>query len=209
MLPRCSSVDQALTLSLSPIACDSLNTDITSIWTRPSTTLSTSFATSLIDPCPYNKNLKLGKACIATILRQRLSRWLFLLSEGFARKYLPYSSLPWPCILEDLRGAHPHFHLYYAPALLTFNPNSHEYLALVGSFILVGLEAIIRVLTLALRESQALSERCRGHTNNSMAAPFLVTLFYRASRRLFNRFSAPARRRAESKRKSWLFGCFY
>ncbi len=28
---------------------------------------------------------------------------------------------------------------------------SYEYLALVGSFVLVGLEAIIRVLTLALR----------------------------------------------------------
>ncbi|RBR16772.1 uncharacterized protein FIESC28_06807 [Fusarium coffeatum] len=59
----------------------------------------------------------------------------------------------------------------------------YEYLALVGSFLLVGLEAVIRVLTLAL-------------------PPFLVSLFYRASRRLFNRFSAPARRRAESKRKS-------
>ncbi|KAM0356153.1 hypothetical protein ACHAPU_000548 [Fusarium lateritium] len=59
----------------------------------------------------------------------------------------------------------------------------YEYLALIGSFLLVGLEAFIRVLTLAL-------------------PPFLVSLFYRASRRLFNRFSAPARRRAESKRKS-------
>ncbi|GKT99858.1 lysosomal acid lipase cholesteryl ester hydrolase [Fusarium langsethiae] len=59
----------------------------------------------------------------------------------------------------------------------------YEYLALVGSFLLVGLEAVIRVLTLAL-------------------PPFLVSLFYRASRRLFNRFSAPSRRRAESKRKS-------
>ncbi|SPJ80131.1 related to triacylglycerol lipase [Fusarium torulosum] len=59
----------------------------------------------------------------------------------------------------------------------------HEYFALIGSFLLVGLEAVIRVLTLAL-------------------PPFLVSLFYRASRRLFNRFSAPSRRRAESKRKS-------
>ncbi|KAF5024937.1 hypothetical protein F66182_2979 [Fusarium sp. NRRL 66182] len=59
----------------------------------------------------------------------------------------------------------------------------YEYFALVGSFILVGLEAVIRVLTLAL-------------------PPFLVSLFYRASRRLFNKFSAPARRRAESKKKT-------
>ncbi|KAF7544661.1 hypothetical protein G7Z17_g9775 [Cylindrodendrum hubeiense] len=57
-----------------------------------------------------------------------------------------------------------------------------EYLALVGSFILVGLEAFIRVLTLAL-------------------PPFLVELFYQASRRLFNRFTTPARKRAENRRK--------
>jgi hypothetical protein len=31
---------------------------------------------------------------------------------------------------------------------------SAEYVALVGSFFLVGLEAIIRILTLALRESK-------------------------------------------------------
>ncbi|KAH8677088.1 Alpha/Beta hydrolase protein [Ilyonectria robusta] len=58
-----------------------------------------------------------------------------------------------------------------------------EYLALVGSFVLVGLEAIIRVLTLAL-------------------PPFLVSLFYRASRRIFNRFTTPARKRAENRHKS-------
>ncbi|KAF4984407.1 hypothetical protein FZEAL_369 [Fusarium zealandicum] len=59
----------------------------------------------------------------------------------------------------------------------------YEYFALVGSFLLVGLEAVIRVFTLAL-------------------PPFLVQLFYRASRRLFNKFSAPARQRAENRRKS-------
>jgi lysosomal acid lipase/cholesteryl ester hydrolase len=37
----------------------------------------------------------------------------------------------------------------------------YEYLALVGSFLLVGLEAVIRVLTLALRELQTDSKRCR------------------------------------------------
>ncbi|KAI5464090.1 Alpha/Beta hydrolase protein [Mariannaea sp. PMI_226] len=58
-----------------------------------------------------------------------------------------------------------------------------EYLALVGSFILVGLEALIRVLTLAL-------------------PPFLVSFFYQASRRIFNRFSKPAQKRAENKRKT-------
>jgi hypothetical protein len=49
----------------------------------------------------------------------------------------------------------------HVPALLTFNRSSYEYLALVGSFILVGLEAVIRVLTLALRELQTDSKRCR------------------------------------------------
>ncbi|KAM4065272.1 alpha/beta hydrolase fold domain-containing protein [Hirsutella rhossiliensis] len=58
-----------------------------------------------------------------------------------------------------------------------------EYLALVGSFLLVGLEAIVRVFTLAL-------------------PPFLVSLCYRASRRIFNRFSSPEQKRAENKRKS-------
>ncbi|KAI9163222.1 putative lipase [Paramyrothecium foliicola] len=58
-----------------------------------------------------------------------------------------------------------------------------EYVALVGSFLFVGFEALIRVLTLAL-------------------PTFLVSLFYRASRRLFNKFSSPAQKRAESKKKS-------
>ncbi|KAK6956391.1 hypothetical protein Daesc_001668 [Daldinia eschscholtzii] len=58
-----------------------------------------------------------------------------------------------------------------------------EYVALVGSFFLVGLEALIRVLTLALPSS-------------------LLNLFYRASRRLFNRLTTPAQKRAEQRRKS-------
>lgn len=58
-----------------------------------------------------------------------------------------------------------------------------EYIALVGSFLLVGLEAVIRVLTLAL-------------------PPSLLSLFYRASRRLFNRLTSPAQKRAEQRRKS-------
>ncbi|KAB5528983.1 Alpha/Beta hydrolase protein [Coniochaeta sp. 2T2.1] len=60
--------------------------------------------------------------------------------------------------------------------------NIPEYIALVGSFLLVALEAIIRVLTLALPTS-------------------LLTLFYRASRRLFNKFTSPAEKRAERRRK--------
>ncbi|KAL7931009.1 Alpha/Beta hydrolase protein, partial [Trichoderma chlorosporum] len=58
-----------------------------------------------------------------------------------------------------------------------------EYISIVVSFFLVGLEAIIRVLTLALPS-------------------FLVTFFYRASRRLFNVFSSQAQKKAESKKKS-------
>ncbi|KAH8908098.1 alpha/beta-hydrolase [Coniochaeta sp. PMI_546] len=60
--------------------------------------------------------------------------------------------------------------------------NIPEYIALVGSFFLVGFEAIIRVLTLALPTS-------------------LLNLFYRASRRLFNKFTSPAEKRAERRRK--------
>ncbi|KAI1101501.1 alpha/beta-hydrolase [Jackrogersella minutella] len=58
-----------------------------------------------------------------------------------------------------------------------------EYIALIGSFLLVGLEAFVRVLTLALPSS-------------------LLNLFYRASRRLFNRLTTPAQKRAEQRRKS-------
>ncbi|KAH7316604.1 Alpha/Beta hydrolase protein [Stachybotrys elegans] len=58
-----------------------------------------------------------------------------------------------------------------------------EYFTLIGSFIFVGFEALVRVLTLAL-------------------PPFLVSFFYGASRRLFNRFSSPAQKRAENKNKS-------
>lgn len=58
-----------------------------------------------------------------------------------------------------------------------------EYLAIVGSFVLVGLEAVIRACTLSL-------------------PAFLVSLFYRASRLIFNRYSSPAQKRAENKQKS-------
>ncbi|OTB07390.1 hypothetical protein M426DRAFT_318078 [Hypoxylon sp. CI-4A] len=58
-----------------------------------------------------------------------------------------------------------------------------EYFALVGSFFLVGFEALIRVLTLALPNP-------------------LINIFYRASRRLFNRLTTPAQKRAEQRRKS-------
>lgn len=56
----------------------------------------------------------------------------------------------------------------HAPILLTLNHFSYEYLALVGSFFLVGLEAVIRVLTLALRESQTDSKRCRYFTDHNL-----------------------------------------
>ncbi|KAI0894096.1 alpha/beta-hydrolase [Annulohypoxylon nitens] len=58
-----------------------------------------------------------------------------------------------------------------------------EYFALVGSFLLVGLEAFVRVLTLALPTS-------------------LLNLCYRASRRVFNRLTTEAEKRAEQRRKS-------
>jgi lysosomal acid lipase/cholesteryl ester hydrolase len=61
--------------------------------------------------------------------------------------------------------------------------NPLEYFALVGSFFLVGLEAFIRVFTLALPST-------------------LLSLFYHASRSVFHKFATPAERRAEQRRKS-------
>ncbi|KAK0717129.1 Alpha/Beta hydrolase protein [Lasiosphaeria miniovina] len=61
--------------------------------------------------------------------------------------------------------------------------NITEYAALVGSFLLVGLEALIRVLTLALPSS-------------------LLAVFYGISRRLFNRLTSPQQKRAEQRRRS-------
>lgn len=43
--------------------------------------------------------------------------------------------------------------------LVLMESRSVEYVALVGSFLLVGLEAIIRVLTLALRMAKCASPR--------------------------------------------------
>ncbi|KAL2758500.1 hypothetical protein ACRALDRAFT_1040486 [Sodiomyces alcalophilus JCM 7366] len=62
--------------------------------------------------------------------------------------------------------------------------NIPEYVALVGSFFLVGFEAIIRILTLALPQS-------------------LITLFYRASRRLFHRFTTPAQNATTQRKRSY------
>ncbi|KAK3298388.1 Alpha/Beta hydrolase protein, partial [Chaetomium fimeti] len=61
--------------------------------------------------------------------------------------------------------------------------NITEYVALVGSFLLVGLEAFVRIFTLALPSS-------------------LLELCYGVSRRLFNRLASPAQKRAERRRKS-------
>ncbi|PMD14183.1 alpha/beta-hydrolase [Hyaloscypha hepaticicola] len=61
--------------------------------------------------------------------------------------------------------------------------NIAEYIALVGSFLLVGLEALIRILTLALPST-------------------IIQLCYRISRRLFNRFRSQASKKSESKNKN-------
>lgn len=61
--------------------------------------------------------------------------------------------------------------------------NVIEYIGLVFSFLLVACEGIIRIVTLALPTP-------------------LLNLFYRASRRLFNRFITPAQKRAEERKKS-------
>ncbi|ESZ96576.1 hypothetical protein SBOR_3078 [Sclerotinia borealis F-4128] len=59
-----------------------------------------------------------------------------------------------------------------------------EYLALVSSFFLVGLEAIIRILTLALPST-------------------IIKLCYRVSRRAFNRFTSAASKRSETRKQGW------
>ncbi|KAI1246031.1 hypothetical protein MGN70_012928 [Eutypa lata] len=56
--------------------------------------------------------------------------------------------------------------------------NVPEYLALIGSFFFVALEAIIRILTLALPSS-------------------ILSLFQQASRRLFNRYASSAQKRTQ------------
>ncbi|KAG6016352.1 hypothetical protein E4U54_001658 [Claviceps lovelessii] len=59
----------------------------------------------------------------------------------------------------------------------------YEYFALVGSFFLIGLEAVIRVLTLAL-------------------PTFVVSFLYLVSRRLFIRFTTAEHKKAEKKKQS-------
>ncbi|KAI1146548.1 Alpha/Beta hydrolase protein [Nemania diffusa] len=59
--------------------------------------------------------------------------------------------------------------------------NPIEYAALVGSFLFVAFEAIIRILTLALPTS-------------------LIDLFTEASRRIFNSVTSPAQKKAEEKK---------
>ncbi|CAK7275177.1 cholesterol esterase [Sporothrix epigloea] len=61
--------------------------------------------------------------------------------------------------------------------------NLVEYIALTSSFFLVALEAVIRMFTVALPES-------------------LIDVFYRASKKLFNKFTSPAQKRAEERKKS-------
>ncbi|KAI1827743.1 Alpha/Beta hydrolase protein [Xylaria intraflava] len=61
--------------------------------------------------------------------------------------------------------------------------NVLEYIALVGSFLFVAFEAIVRILTLALPTS-------------------LINLFTDASRRVFNIISSPAHKRAEERKNA-------
>ena len=79
--------------------------------------------------------------------------------------------------------------------------HSAEYIALVGSFMLVGLEAIIRILTLALRSCTISSSRLLA---DQILASTIIQLCYRASRRLFNRFTSPAEKKRELRNKSML-----
>jgi lysosomal acid lipase/cholesteryl ester hydrolase len=57
-----------------------------------------------------------------------------------------------------------------------------EYVALLASFVLIGLEGVIRIITLALPSP-------------------IINLFYRSSRRLFNYLSSPSSRRTRHTKK--------
>ncbi|KAG8625340.1 hypothetical protein KVT40_007091 [Elsinoe batatas] len=59
----------------------------------------------------------------------------------------------------------------------------HEYLALFGSFLLVGLESFIRIITLALPDP-------------------VIRFLYQQSRRLFNLLSSPQGRRSRNKKRA-------
>ncbi|QSZ37206.1 hypothetical protein DSL72_009300 [Monilinia vaccinii-corymbosi] len=59
-----------------------------------------------------------------------------------------------------------------------------EYLVLISSFFLVGLEAVIRIFTLALPST-------------------ILQLCYRASRRAFDRFTSAAAKRSETRQQGW------
>ncbi|KAI1423413.1 Alpha/Beta hydrolase protein [Xylaria sp. FL1777] len=61
--------------------------------------------------------------------------------------------------------------------------NPTEYVALIGSFLFIAFESIIRILTLALPAS-------------------LINLFTDASRRIFNSVSSPAHKRAEERKNA-------
>lgn len=78
---------------------------------------------------------------------------------------------------------------------------STEYVALVGSFFLVGLEALIRVLTLALRKDISSWAKSGLIILTGAKASSLLDLFYAISRRLFNKWRSPAQKRAEERRK--------
>jgi hypothetical protein len=74
---------------------------------------------------------------------------------------------------------------------------SSEYFALVSSFVLVGLEVFIRIVTLLLRKLPLHFPK----TTLTSLATTILALCYRASRRLFNRFTPPKQRRSVIRRK--------
>jgi len=74
-----------------------------------------------------------------------------------------------------------------------------EYIALAGSFLLVGFEAIIRILTLALRMCHIAPITLE--FANKCIASTVISLCYGASRKLFNRFTSRATKKAQTKKQ--------
>ncbi|KAH6661882.1 sterol esterase TGL1 [Verticillium dahliae] len=79
--------------------------------------------------------------------------------------------------------------------------NIIEYAALVGSFLLVGFEAVIRILTLALRTSSSTPATSPSTDTTSRQHP-LSSRSSTAHHVLFNRWATPAQKRAEQKHNS-------
>lgn len=77
-----------------------------------------------------------------------------------------------------------------------------EYIALTSSFFLVAFEAVIRIFTLALRSFRSPPSYFWFYLlTNGYLAESLIGVFYRVSKSLVNRFTSPAQKQAEERKR--------